>query len=131
MVLALLFLDLVSIANLSNTGGHIAHLGGAAFGWFYISQLQNGSDWAVPVNKFLEQLSLFFSNLFKKKKRGPRVVYKNPDKKVPPKKPNRVSDTEKPNHQDKLDAILDKIKKNGYESLSSEEKEFLFNASKK
>ena len=36
--------------------------GGAMFGWLYISQLRNGSDWAVPVNKFLEQLTIFFKN---------------------------------------------------------------------
>ena len=36
-----------------------------------------------------------------------------------------------PNHQERIDAILDKIKQKGYDSLTKEEQEFLFNASKK
>ena len=44
---------------------------------------------------------------------------------------SNVSDVEDLSHQEQLDAILDKIKESGYESLNREEKEFLFNASKK
>jgi len=57
------------------------------------------------------------------------MAYKNPNAKKS-KKPQAKSDT-RSSHQEYLDEILDKIKKTGYESLSEEEKEFLFNASKK
>ena len=129
VVAVLVFLDLIGIANLGNTGGHFAHLGGAAFGWLYVSQLRNGNDWAEPVNRWLDMFSNYFSNIFKRKSKGPRVVYKNTNRRV---KGNQRTDKGKPSeYQERLDAILDKIKQKGYESLSEEEKEFLFNASKK
>ncbi len=125
----LVFLDLIGIANMSNTGGHFAHLGGAAFGWLYVSQLRSGYDWSEPVNRALRTLSNYFSSLFKSSK-GPKVVYKNPVNRKA--KGNSSTDKERPSHyQERLDSILEKIKLNGYESLSEEEKEFLFNASKK
>ncbi len=130
VVAILVFLDLIGIANLGNTGGHFAHLGGALFGWIYVVQLRNGNDWSEPVNKWLGIFSNYFSNIFKRKSKGPRMVYKNTDNQKA--KGSSLSDKEKPSrHQDRLDAILEKIKLNGYESLSEEEKEFLFNASKK
>ncbi len=130
VVAVLVFLDLIGIANLGNTGGHFAHLGGAAFGWLYVTQLRNGNDWSGPVNRWLGILSNYFSNIFKRKSKGPRMVYKNTEKRQA--KGSSASDKERPSqYQDRLDAILEKIKLNGYESLSEEEKEFLFNASKK
>jgi hypothetical protein len=130
-VAVLVFLDLVGIANLGNTGGHFAHLGGAAFGWLYVVQLRSGNDWSEPVNRWLGILSRYFSNVFSRKAKGPRMVYKNTEKRTQA-KGSADSDKGRPSHhQDKLDAILEKIKLNGYESLSEEEKEFLFNASKK
>jgi len=129
VVAVLVFLDLIGIANLGNTGGHFAHLGGAAFGWLYVSQLRKGKDWAAPINRWLNALNVYFSNIFKSKSKGPRMVYKNTEKQA---KGSSATDKEKPSqHQERLDAILEKIKENGYESLSEEEKEFLFNASKK
>ncbi len=125
----MLLLDLIGVGGMDNTGGHAAHLGGAFFGWMFATQLRNGRDWAVPINNFMDKLSSLFNNLGSAKRQGPRVAYKNPKaaqaKKHKPKKEVRSS------HQEELDIILDKIKQNGYESLSEEEKEFLFNASKK
>lgn len=135
IVAVLVILDLVSLGNDMNTGGHFAHLGGAAFGWFFVTQLRNGNDLSIPVNGWLDRLGEFWDNLSDRlqgKPRKPRVVYRNTDKmKQRSSRPNAVSDTESPQHQEKLDTILDKIKQSGYESLSAEEKEFLFNASKK
>lgn len=130
----LIFLDLIAIPGLNNTGGHIAHLGGAFFGWFFVKQLRSGQDWSEPVNRLLARISGFFSNVSdgaKSKPRKPKVVFKNTSKIKKGGKGRAVSDTEDLSHQEKLDTILDKIKKAGYESLSQEEKEFLFNASKK
>ena len=133
----MVFLDLVSIANASNTGGHFAHLGGALFGWVYILQLQVGNDWAKPVNHFFDKVtSLFNPEEEPPRRNGPRAVYRNPQAatrkpKVAVKKGHSVSDTTEMSYQEQLDAILDKIKQSGYDSLSVEEKEFLFNASKR
>lgn len=106
-----------------NPGGNIAHLGGALMGFVYIKQLQAGSNWGAWVTAFIE----WVKGLFKPSPKV-KVSYRN-DKKAKQAaggkpKPDKIS-------QDEIDAILDKISAGGYESLSREEKEKLFNASKK
>lgn len=146
---ALVLIDIVGIAGDINTGGHFAHLGGAFFGWFFVRRIQNGDDLSVPVNRFLQRIRDFFRGLGQdrytdkssstsSRKKGPRVAYRNPNKETvrkqnPGRRASKRSDGTKTklSHQEQLDAILDKIKDEGYESLSQEEKEFLFNASKK
>lgn len=135
IVAVLVFLDLIGVANNMNTGGAFAHLGGAFFGWLFIYQLREGNDWSAPVNKLLDRISGFFTSLTSggrrpPQKKGPRVVYRNVNKTRSAGKGNARSDAESLSHQERVDAILDKIKQSGYESLSEEEKEFLFNASK-
>jgi hypothetical protein len=129
------FIDLIGMASNINTGGHFAHLGGAFFGWFFVYQLRQGTDWSIPVNNLLDRIRNFFDNLSNSRQsRGPRVTYRNPNRnknKAPRTKGEAVSDPQSASHQEELDAILDKIKQSGYESLSEKEKEFLFNASKK
>jgi membrane associated rhomboid family serine protease len=105
LALAFVLINFLSIAA-SNPGGSIAHLGGALLGFLYIKQLQNGNDWA---------------RIFK---RGSKL------KVVSNQKPGAASTNRLPD-QEIIDTILDKISKSGYESLSSKEKQQLFNASKK
>jgi membrane associated rhomboid family serine protease len=146
LVGAILFMYLISLSDGVNEGGHYAHFGGAIFGFLFVRQLQSGNDWARPVNRILDQITSFFTNLLGRnlttRKQGPKVAYRDPQRrkkatqrKTPPsprnRKGNAASDTETINHQERLDAILDKIKQTGYDSLNEEEKEFLFNASKK
>lgn len=131
IVMALVFIDLVAIANMSNVGGHFAHIGGMLFGVFYIRMLKEGNDLAEPVNRLIE----WFRSLFReepekktvksKKQRKVFVRYRNE------KGGSAPPDDAPEDFQDRLDAILDKIKAEGYESLTAEEKEFLFRASKK
>ena len=133
IVVLVIFLDLIGISGGINTGGHLAHLGGAFMGWLYIRQLNHGTDWSEPVNKILAVFTNYFRDIAKSldgKKKGPKVVYKNP---MAAKGGIAPSDTKRrdPDFQEKIDFILDKIKKSGYESLSEEEKETLFKASKK
>ncbi len=130
VVLALILLDLLSIANLSNTGGHFAHLGGAAFGWIFVSSLRQGSDLSVPVNRLLS----WFERLFRGRPSGDRRrstsrVYVS--HKTRPSQRAASTSSRPKDEQEKIDAILDKIKEKGYDSLTAEEKEFLFQASKK
>ncbi|MEM9886936.1 MAG: rhomboid family intramembrane serine protease [Bacteroidota bacterium] len=136
-------LDIIAIAQISsNTGGSIAHLGGAAFGSLFVVLLRQGTDLAAPVNTLIDHITNFFKALFSEKKsnsksrKKPHVAYKNPNKKASQKRSSRrgrrnnSSDEGDLSHQEKVDAILDKIKRSGYESLSTAEKEYLFNASK-
>ena len=133
-----MLLDLVAISWNSNTGGSFGHLGGAAMGYIIARQLQQGNDMTAPVGNLVQKISNFFGELFSSDRPKPKMAYKNP--KVKQKqhsssrrsnRGNHSSDSENLTHQEKVDAILDKIKKSGYESLSKEEKEYLFNASKK
>ncbi len=99
-------IDFLGVAG-PNAGGEIAHLGGALFGFIYIKQLQRGNDWIGAIIK-----------VFKPRPRL-KVVAKNSDKNS-----NSLP------RQEEIDRILDKISKSGYESLSKQEKEILFRASK-
>jgi len=111
-------LDLIN-ASVENTGGHLAHLAGAAFGFGYIKLLQNGTDLSKGVSATID----FFSNLFKTKKQQPFTkVYRN----TAPPTPKAAGLRPKSITQKQIDDILDKISRSGYESLTKEEKDFLF-----
>lgn len=116
--------DLVQIAYGGNTGGRLAHLGGAFLGYVYTRQLLKGSDIGVGFARLFDTME----NLFKPKdKKAPlKTVYKKNSTKG---KSAKV-DYDKETKQRKIDAILDKISKSGYESLSQAEKDFLFKAGK-
>jgi membrane associated rhomboid family serine protease len=64
-----LFYVLLSVIGISatNPGGNIAHLGGAAWGWFYIFQLRRGRDMGAGLVKFLDKIASGFANIFKPK----------------------------------------------------------------
>jgi membrane associated rhomboid family serine protease len=101
--------DFISIVG-PNAGGHLAHLGGAIFGFCFIKALQNGIDWSKP-----------FEIFFKPKPRLKVVVNKQNYESKKYTKPNQLE----------IDTILDKISQTGYDKLSSQEKEILFSASSK
>lgn len=119
----LLLLDLLQI-QMNNTGGHIAHLSGAFFGYIYIKLLLNGTDLSRIVSSVID----FFTNLFSPKKATPfKKVHVNP-KKPTVKRESKIVAKDKTQQQ--IDEILDKISQSGYDSLTAEEKEFLFKAGK-
>ena len=119
----LLILDLLQI-QIDNTGGHIAHLSGAFFGFIFIKFLQNGIDLSNIVSFLID----FFTNLFNEKKSTPfKKVHVNPKKPTIKKQSTIVV---KDKTQQQIDEILDKISQSGYDSLTTEEKEFLFKAGK-
>lgn len=129
IVFTLVLLDIFGLGSNINTGGHFAHLGGAFFGWLYVIRLREGTDWAEPINNLLNAITNVFTPV-KTAMTGKSSNLKVVHKRTPgPKKeaPNPAAE----DFQEKLDMILDKIKKNGIENLSEEEKEFLFQASKK
>lgn len=118
-----LFIDMIQL-SISNTGGHIAHLSGALFGFIYIKLLQNGTDLSTIVTSIID----FFVNLFQPKKATPfKKVHVNPKKPVTKSQSKIVI---KDKTQQQIDEILDKISQSGYDSLTAEEKEFLFKAGK-
>lgn len=119
--IAFVLLDVIQIPY-GNSGGHIAHLGGAFFGFFYAQRLQKGLDIGLPLDNLVEKISQLFIRKSKMK-----TVYKSKDTSdIQNKKSTMVRD-----HQRRIDEILDKISASGYESLSNEEKDFLFRIGKK
>ena len=119
VVAALFFIDLAMIGQNSNAGGHFAHIGGAVFGGFYIYYMQRSG-----IDLLSGLAHLFEKNPFETdtKRRPGRVVKINGPKK-------RKRDYSNITQED-IDEILDKIKLSGYDSLSEEEKDVLYKASK-
>lgn len=107
-----------------NAGGNLAHLGGAALGYMYAKQLTKGND----IGKGFEKVMDSVANLFKTSAKSPlKTVHKNRSGKVAGYSKEEFNEF---NKQKKIDLILDKISKSGYDSLTKEEKEFLFKAGK-
>lgn len=117
----LLLIDMFSIRHGVNSGGHIAHIGGAAFGYFYGRNLRSGKSMFTWFESWMQRLSDLFS---RKRKMRVTVNHARP-------KTDEQFNQERKMRQERIDFILDKISKSGYESLSKEEKEFLFRHSQK
>ena len=113
IALAFVFIDLAQIPT-SNAGGHIAHLGGALWGYVYQKQFLQGND-----------IGGWYSNTYEalKKSIGGTPKSKRPKRRAKTTASNAVD-------QKKIDAILDKIASSGYDSLTKAEKEYLFRAGK-
>ncbi|MCB0458058.1 MAG: rhomboid family intramembrane serine protease [Flavobacteriaceae bacterium] len=116
--------NLVSLSTLKNAGGILAHLGGAFFGYVYARQLLKGNDIGNWFERLLERIVALFTP---KKKKPFKKVHRN---KTTQNASQRFNKETKTDYQKQVDQILDKIGKSGYESLTKEEKDFLFKAGK-
>ena len=121
LAIAFIAIDILSIDG-NNPGGHIAHLGGAMWGFIYAFSLKNGND----IYKILSHFRI------------PKFTWNKKDTKLNisrPKSGKPLSDDEynarRAASQEEIDQILDKISKSGYSSLSKKEKEMLFKTSNK
>ena len=121
ITVGLLVLDVIRIPN-GNAGGHLSHLGGALIGYLYMRQLQKGNDLGAPVEKTMDWVVSLFKPSNKAKMKTVHKATKTKSK--------VVRSTKTTNTQKEIDAILDKISKSGYESLSKKEKDFLFKVGK-
>jgi membrane associated rhomboid family serine protease len=102
-----LLLDVINIPY-GNSGGYIAHVGGAALGFAYIKALQSGFD----------VFSVF------EKKKAVKLSHRNTESVT-------TKDLRNEDEQTRVDEILDKIARSGYDSLKKDEKDFLFRYSNK
>lgn len=118
--IAFVLLDVIQIPY-GNAGGHLAHLGGAALGYLYVKRLGQGVDIGLPFENFTNRVLNLFKKQSKLKTVHKRKASSNSKKKV----------TTQGVDQSKIDSILDKISKSGYDSLTQKEKDFLFQAGKK
>lgn len=101
IALFLLILDIIQIPN-GNSGGHIAHIGGALTGYCLLKYNYQGLNLPSIMSFFK-----FSKNIKKTKIKSYKI------------------------DQKKIDIILDKISESGYDSLSKDEKNYLFKAGNK
>ncbi len=119
--IALAMFILTSMVDFSvNTGGKIAHIGGALTGFLFAYYYRQGKDITRGFDRFMDQIATWF----KPRKSNMKVTHKR-----------SADDLEynknKKEEQKEVDKILEKISKGGYESLTSKEKELLFKMSDK
>jgi len=100
----------------SNTGGKIAHIGGAFTGFLFARYYSRGKDITSGFDRFIDRVATWF----KPGKKKMKVTHKRPTNDF---EYNKTKVAE----QKEIDAILDKISKAGYDSLTNDEKEKLFN----
>ena len=112
-------LDLLLMTS-ENAGGHIAHLGGALAGWLFASGLSKGYDVTRWINWILDAFSLHG----RQRKPKMKVHFGNG------RQPDYEYNTRKKEQEDEINRILDKLRKSGYGSLTSDEKKSLFDAGK-
>ncbi|MDR1678513.1 MAG: rhomboid family intramembrane serine protease [Prevotellaceae bacterium] len=117
------FLSLLSVVG-ENAGGNIAHLGGLAMGFFFALQFKKGKDITRGLNRVVDWVVDFATNLFRRKPKMKVVRGGRPMN-------DHDWNAHKKQQTQELDAILDKIKQSGYDKLSAEEKQKLFEHSGK
>ena len=124
----LVTLDVLSLTG-TNAGGHIAHLGGAIVAYFFISSMRKGNEWNVYLFQIIDSIkSMLFKGGVKGSKRGFSFGDRNYVKYEEVSKKDAAGPS--PADSARMDEILDKIKDKGYDSLSKDEKAFLFKISK-
>lgn len=114
IAITFVLIDILTIPH-GNSGGHIAHLGGALWGFLYVIMMKNNID---------------LSSMFKRKTRI-KVKSRNAENYHQRAKTDEKYNAERAENQAEIDRILEKIAKNGYSSLNEKEKEFLFRQSNK
>ena len=120
VAIVMILFDLMFVTE-SNSGGHIAHLGGALMGWWFAVSLQKGRDVTLYINKVIDSFS---SGMRIQRKPKMKVHYGEKQK-------DYDFNARKKASQDEIDRILDKLRQSGYGSLTDDEKKSLFDASRR
>ena len=125
LALIVIGLDVLFITS-ENAGGHIAHLGGALAGLWFAAGLSRGTDLTCWINQAADALAA----LFRPRPRKPKMkVHYGAG--TNERQKDYDYNARRKAQADEIDRILDKLKKSGYESLTTEEKKSLFDASKR
>lgn len=127
LALVVIGIDVLSITS-SNAGGHIAHLGGALAGLWFAASLNKGTDLTSWINWILDGFISLFQKKTWKRKPKMKVHYGNS---ATGREKDYDYNAHKKAQSDEVDRILEKLKKSGYDSLTTEEKKSLFDASKR
>ncbi|MEG1402017.1 rhomboid family intramembrane serine protease [Bacteroides sp.] len=125
LALIVVLSDLLFITS-ANAGGHLAHLGGALAGLWFAASLSKGFDMTAWINKALDAIGALFEKKTWQRKPKMKVHYGSARHEK-----DYDYNARKKAQSDNVDRILEKLKKSGYESLTTDEKKSLFDASKK
>lgn len=112
----------ISVMLEKNTGEDLAHLGGLIAGYLFAMRIKKGKDLTQGVNRLLDFLADMTTRWHKPKFKFAKTTKEMTDSEWNAKKKLET---------EKLDSILDKIKHSGYSSLTEEEKNWLFEHSRK
>lgn len=114
----------------TNAGGHLAHLGGALAGWWFVRGIHRGYDITHWVNAFTDAIGVLFRKRERKPRKPKMKVYVN-NAAGNSRKADYDYNSRKKSQSDEVDRILEKLKQSGYSSLTDVEKRKLFDASKR
>lgn len=115
LVAGLIVLDVLFL-NAGDNVARLVHLGGALWGWLLIKAYYRGYNYDSWISSAAGKFQPSSSGGYRPKNKKMHVV-----------EAEIIEEVE----QDEMDRILDKISKDGYSSLSAEEKRILFELSKK
>jgi hypothetical protein len=127
LALFVVLTDLLFLTS-DNAGGHIAHLGGALAGLWFAASLRKGTDITAWINSILDGIAWLFDKKTWRRKPKMKVHYGSGSTM---REKDYDYNARKKAQSDEIDRILDKLKKSGYGSLTTEEKKSLFDASKR
>jgi membrane associated rhomboid family serine protease len=134
LVILYMALEVFAVASQSETGiAHIAHLGGAVVGFIYLI-ITNRKRLTFFNNAKSGYSNNFYSNSTQYKPPEPQPqqkVYDAVYKDIETKDYKNEIDVRQKEIQARIDIVLDKLSKSGYQSLTEEEKRILFEESKK
>lgn len=142
LAIGYVLLDYFALSNGDNTGGNLAHLGGALYGFVFARQHAKGVELGGGFERFLDALATWGSSSRRGSKGRNRMhsvqggggwFKRRKSKATSTSRPKSDDEfnAEKKANTDRLNGILDKISQRGYDSLTAEEKRFLFDASNK
>lgn len=117
VILGFAVLNFLSISSPNGAASGILHLAGLGLGYAYIYLDKEGIALYKPINNLINNILSWFN-----KTTQPKVSYINKDKV----KNNKNTSTQ---NQTQINEILKKIAERGYNSLTQQEKELLFNSS--
>lgn len=121
--LFIVLFDMLYVGS-NNAGGHLAHLGGALAGWWFVKGLEKGYDITHWINACIDAIGGLFSRQPRKPRKPKMKVHTSNGRGA-----DYDYNARRKAQSDEVDRILEKLKKSGYGSLSEEEKRKLFDAS--
>lgn len=133
IAIATIGLVLIGVTG-SNAGGEFAHIGGVLVGVWYGLSMKRGRDITRPLNKFFDSIVNLWRSLTSIKFKREKVRHSNGPRHSSSSTAtadNASSPSIDEDDRVELDEILDKIKKSGYAALTPEERNRLFNVTRR